>query len=212
MPPTKIGGGPSGTTIEAAVSMGKWALKPGRLKPLSREGLLLLAARCAMRVEPWRPPGQDDLWQENLDFVVAAAGQNPTDLEEARRRMRRLSDAGALSSHQAGDEPLGRCHNYAACTLAEAVKATSLEARPALVKTTIDTAKLSVSIFAVWAHAGRVEVPEGDPVEVACTTAWSAIAGDVEILAPLTDKSFSVGALRDRAPLWPTHYPWGAPS
>ena len=59
------------------MSLRIWALKIGELKPLSRGGLLLLSARCAMRVEPWLPQCVDALWREGLEYVTTAAFDEP---------------------------------------------------------------------------------------------------------------------------------------
>jgi len=59
------------------MSLRVWALKPGELKPLSRAGLVLLAARCALRVEPcffvwWvdAPAKARSAWSDGLDTHV----------------------------------------------------------------------------------------------------------------------------------------------
>jgi hypothetical protein len=194
------------------MTMRVWAIKNGDLKPLSRGGLLLFAARCALRVEPWSPPGAEALWRRALEHIVTAALGNVANPAAARKLERTLSDQGALGAHavEASDEPLGECIDYAATTLATGVAATALEARPALLKSIIDCAKLSASVPAVLAHAGRVPVAKGrDAVEAACTPIWRAIRSDLPILAILATStnvlesaSDRVSALREIAPLW----------
>lgn len=193
------------------------ALKPGELKLLTREGRLLLAARCALRVEPWRPPGADRLWDDGLALVVAAAWATPPAALDVAARARALTDRGALASHRlaATDEPLGRCHNHAMATLAAAIEACAAVEPAALAKGVIGAAKLAASIAAIWAHAGRVRV-HGDPVDLACTAAWDAIRADLKPLAANVDSIAAepdrVAALRTLQPLWPGGAPaWAAP-
>lgn len=186
-----------------------WALKVGELKPLSRGGLLLLTARCAMRVEPWLPPGADALWHEGLTHVVGAAFNEPAPSKPAVILARELSNRGASACNllAATDEPLGRCMNYAAVTLAAAVEATNLDAGPTLKKAVIASAKLSASIAGVLAHAGRVRVPTGkDPVAIACVAMWDAIRADIPAVAAASSEleiaRDRIGALREHAALW----------
>ncbi len=195
------------------MTMRTWALKPKELKPLARSGLLLLAARCAFRVEPWIPKNGKSLWRDNLAFVVAAALAPPTKVKDVAARERALGDCGASACNRLmrTDEPLGRCMNYAMGTLATAVEATSLDERAAR-KLVIDAAKYSASIFAVWAHAGRVRVKPGqDAVELSATVVWAAIRADIEPLAVLqTQPPLTVASLR--TPVWLGAAPsWAAP-
>lgn len=191
------------------MTMREWALKVGELKLLSRGGLLLLTARCAMRVEPWLPTGADALWHEGLAHVVAAAFNEPAPSKPAAILARELSNRGATVCNllAATDEPLGRCMNYAASTLAAAVAATSLDAGPTLKKAVIDSAKLSASIAGVLAHAGRVRVPSGkDPVDIACVAIWDAIRADIPAVAAASPElevaSDRIRGLREHAALW----------
>lgn len=187
----------------------EWALKVGELKPLSRGGLLLLTARCAIRVEPWLPPGADALWHEGLTHVAAAAFNDPAPSKPAAILARELSNRGAAACNllTATDEPLGRCMNYAASTLAVAVEATSLDAGPTLKRAVIASAKMSASIAGVLAHAGRVRVATGeDPVAIACVAIWDAIRADITAVAgaipELEVASDRIRALREHAALW----------
>ena len=198
--------------------MKRWALRPGELKPLGREGLLLLAARCALRAEPWRPPAAARAWTDGLAALVAAARDAPTDARTIAALARTVADHGAVAANRldATDEPRGRCANYATQALATALDATALADRKALVARTIAVAKLAGSIAAVLAHAGRVPAgPGGDAVDVACAAVWGATRAD---LAPLTAGLATVAAAKDPvkalrvlAPLWPDGPPaWAA--
>ncbi len=194
-----------------------WALKPADLKPLGRDGRLLLAARCALRIEPWRPAAATELWNDGLALVVAAAWAIPPAASDVAARARALTNLGAVASHRlaATDEPLGRCQNHAMATLAAAIEACAAVDPTALAKAVIGAAKLAASIAAMWAHAGRVRV-DGDPVDIACTTAWDAIRADIKPLAAdaggLATATDRVAALRAVAPLWPGGAPaWSAP-
>jgi hypothetical protein len=74
-------------------------------------------------------------------------------------------------------------------------------------KAIIEAAKLSASIAAVLAHAGRVDVPPGvDAVDAACVAMWDAIRADIPVLAgrqaDLKNAEDRVRALRDCAPFW----------
>jgi hypothetical protein len=187
------------------------ALRVGELKPLSRGGLLLLAARCAMRVEPWMPPGTTTLWRKGLTFVAAAAFSAPTHSRDAAKLERELSDRGADACNRldATDEPLGQCMNYATSTLGAAVEATALDMGAPLKKAVLDAAMLSKSIGAVLAHAGRVRgrLPRGlDAVDVAVLAFWDAIRTDIPVIAARTGELETakdrVEALRKLAPLW----------
>ena len=193
------------------MSLRTTALKPGELRPLSRTGLLLVAARCALRVETWLPGPPTAHWKDTLAGVVAAAFALPAKHASTRT----LSDWGASACNRlkATNEPLGRCMNYATQTLVTAVEATSLAERPALVKAVIDTAKLSASITAIWAHAGRTTP---DTLDTVCATTWTAIRSDVALLILGHDDVESaknqVGALRKLGPLWPKPTPsWASP-
>ena len=83
-------------------------------------------------------------------------------------------------------------------------------------KAALETAKLTASIFAVWAHAGRVRARR-DPVTEAIEVTWSAIRADIPALAagaaiPLRGRN-SVDALTKLAPLWPAREPsWARPT
>jgi hypothetical protein len=191
-----------------------WALKIGELRPLSRGGLLLLTVRCAMRVEPWLPPGLDALWLDGFEHVASTAFEMPARSNPATTLARALSNRGAEACNRLAptDEPLGRCMNYATQTLAAAVRAAGLEAGPVLKKAVIDSAKLSASVAGVLAHAGRVRVATGnDPVAVACVAMWDAIRADIPVLAAVTSElgtaANRVQALRELAPLWPGRAP-----
>ena len=99
--------------------------------------------------------------------------------------------------------------------LAAAIEACAAADPTALAKAVIGAAKLAASIAAMWAHAGRVRV-DGDPVDIACTTAWDAIRADIKPLAAaaggLATAPDRVAALRAVAPLWPGGAPaWSAP-
>jgi hypothetical protein len=187
------------------------ALKVGELKPLSRPGLLLLAARCAVRVEPWMPPGSATLWREGLAYVTTAAFSAPPRSKEASKLERKLSDRGADACNRldAPDEPLGQCMNYATSTLGAAALATSLDMGAPLKKAVLDAAMLSKSIGAVLAHAGRVRgrrPPGLDAVDVAVLAFWDAIRRDIPGLAARTSELETakdrVEVLRKLAPLW----------
>ncbi len=130
-----------------------WAVKPGELRRLTRGPRLVWAARCAMRVEAWRPPGVEADWDAGLARVVAAVAAAPGNVEVAALA-RALNDRGARASNQrdgTADEAVGRCMNYATQALAGALAATAVADGPALAKAVIDVAKLAGSIPAVLA-------------------------------------------------------------
>ena len=195
----------------------EWAVKPGELRALSRGGLLLFSARCAMRVEPWMPAEAAPLWEESLRFVVRAAFATAPACDVPRWRA--LSNLGARACGRlaAADEPLGQCMNCATLTLATAVEAAGAEARPIVLKHVIYAAKCSASIAAVWAHAGRVVAGKGqDAVELASTTTWAAIRADIAPLAvgaaALEHAADALETLRQLAPLWEgVPPPWATP-
>jgi hypothetical protein len=192
------------------MSLRIWALKPAELKPLTRAGRLVFSARLAMRVEPWRPEGASDRWIEALELVVRSAHRSPPPSQTLKALARSVSDAGAAACnrHQAIDEPVARCLNYSTQTLATAVELVGEEEPRAATKLLIACAKLSASIPAVLAHAGRVPVPEGgNPVDVACTTIWSVIRADIPLVAAVLDTLEAsrdpVSTVREIAPLPP---------
>jgi hypothetical protein len=197
----------------------EWAVKPVELKALTRSGLFLFSARCALRAEPWLPAIAAAIWADALRFLVGAAFGDHVDAAEIMRRQTALSDCGARACNglARADEPRGRCISYATSTLAMAVRSTGLDARPALVKETILVAKLAASIGATWAHAGRVKVGGGkDAVDLVCTRTWSEIRRDIPLVAahtPAVEASKDrVRALRELAPLWARGEPaWAAP-
>jgi len=187
-----------------------WALKNGELKPLSRSGKILLTARCAMRVEPWMPPRMITLWRKGLKHVVTNGLNGHECAVSAPTLAREISDRGAIACNrlEATDEPLGQCMSYAASTLAESIEASMLSSGPTLKKAVIHCAKLSASIAAILAHAGRVKVPrQQDPVELACVEMWDAIRADISTIATASTKIESarnpVRALRESSSLWP---------
>jgi hypothetical protein len=205
------------------MSVKEWAIKLGELKPLakSRAGLILLAVRCAMRVEPWMPPKASKSWPEGLAYAVKTAFLEPVPLPlrasltvkgHQVTLARDLANFGVDAFADAKDEPLGRCMHYAGVTLAPAVEATSMAMGPALKKKVIEAAKMSSGVPAVLAHAGRIKVPKGkDPVEVACVAIWDAIRADISAVAAAVTKIETaknpVKALGDCAPLWPQGAP-----
>ena len=185
-----------------------WAIKRSEIKQLSRERLLLLGARCAMRVEPWLPPNTESMWSRGLEYVVASAFSESDPVDAATLR-RQLSDRGAIASNRISsvDKRLGECMNYTTQALAHAIDATTLDFGAPMKKAIIDAAKLSASIAAVLAHAGRVDVPPGaDAVDVACVAIWDAIRADIPVLAggqsDFKNAEDRVRALRDCAPFW----------
>ncbi len=198
------------------MSVKAWSLKIGELKSLKRDGLLLLAARCAMRVEAWRPPEGREACTRGVAYVVKAAFAPPT--RHDRALFREISDAGAKVCNrlEATDSPFGQCVNYSTNTLSAGVAATAAVELPKLKKEVMDCAKLSASIAAVLAHAGRAPAPRGkDPVEVAAGAIWAAIRADIPVLAARASEveaaSDPVAALRELAPLWPAGTPTWVP-
>ena len=220
------------------MTLRQWA---GELRPLSRSALLLFSARCAMRVEPWIPEGAAASWADNLAFLVGTAFPScqgklgtaqtsrgfapsrfggPPDAVELASRRRAISSWGATACNRlaATDGPLGQCMSYATSTLATALGAAAAADRPTVLKRTIDVAKLSAAIAAVWAHAGRVAAgADGtDAVTLACTTTWAEIRRDIAPLAALAPSLEAsegrVEALRELAPLWTGVAPsWATP-
>lgn len=115
------------------------ALKPGALKSLQRDGLLVLAARCARRVEHWRPLDSEALWAGAMTRLLAGAPVHPGDVSQ-------LTSLGARATYDT-DPLLGQCCNYAALTLAQALTAATLTDRQDVVKAVIVTAKYQASLF-----------------------------------------------------------------
>jgi hypothetical protein len=182
-----------------------WALRPRELKSLSRAGQLRLAARCAMRVEPWMPSGARSIWKKGLDHVLKVALAGPVTADELARG---IDDKGLDAGERLGvkDELRAECVRYSMLTLATAVQAAALDGRE-LTKGIIDVAKYSASIAALLAHGGRVKVGKGkDPVEVACLAMWGAIRADIAIMATAPAK-LDARAVRALAPLWPGKTP-----
>lgn len=189
-----------------AMTIKAWAVKPGELRRLTRGPRLVWAARCAMRVEAWRPPGVEADWDAGLARLVSAVAAAPGTVEVAALA-RALSDRGARASNQrdgTAAEALGRCMNYATQALAGALAATAVADGPALAKAVIDVAKLAGSIPAVLAHAGQTEAPPGhDQVEFAALAVWGAMRADLAACATLAAPA-TVAAVRALAPLWPS--------
>jgi hypothetical protein len=187
------------------MSVKKWAIKPGELKPLSRSSLLIWAARNAMRTEAWRPPGVKSSWDAALRLLVARAFDD-ADRAKVKPLARDLGDRGADACNRRDGKPteaLGQCMNYATQTLGCALAATLLPDGPALAKALIDVAKYAGSIPAVLAHAGLVRAPKGnDPVDVAALAMWSAMRTDLAACAAIT-APLSASRARTLAPLWP---------
>lgn len=181
-----------------------WSLEQSELRALAREGLLLLAVRCAMRVEPWRAPGLARDWRAGLAQVVASASSTPLDPSATRALARRIQEAGAIACNRldgTAREALGRCHSYASSALAMSLEASALEGRP-LAGALIYVAKLANSIPAVLAHAGRIRAPHGkSAVDHAAAIAWDATRRDVAALAA------GAGERILRAPRWPARAP-----
>ncbi|MCR9246420.1 MAG: hypothetical protein NXI31_15410 [bacterium] len=191
------------------MSLKVWALKTGELKPLSRPGLLLFTARCAMRVEPWAPPGCRSLWDRGLARIVEAACGNPIDQLSLEPLAAAISNSGARAYYdrESTDEALGRCHNHATQTLQRGVEAVASDELKLLKKMVLDAAKFSASIPAVLAHDGRVSAPDGeDPVDFACIPMWRVIKADVAAVAEHTSQVVSandpIEALRECADPW----------
>lgn len=188
------------------MSVKLWALKVGELRPLGDHALLFLAARCAMRVEPWLPAGAKADWKRGLEAVCRGGGAS-SDLGRA------LSDRGAVACNRlaATDEPLGRCMNYSTQTLCAALEAAGSADRATRCKRVIDAAKYASSIGAVLAHAGRVSAPRGtDAVTFACTAMWDAIRSDIAAVAG-APSGVTPAALRTLAPLWSAGKPRWVP-
>ncbi|MCB9564225.1 MAG: hypothetical protein H6708_27860 [Kofleriaceae bacterium] len=168
------------------MSVRAWSIKPGELKPLGRDGLLVLAARAAMRVEGHAPASARAAWRDGLALVVGAAVRAPAGQAGAAALARRLRDARASACHRlaVSDAPAGACANHATCALAAAGEAAALADRAAVARAVIEAAKQAASIPAVLGHAGRIRAPRGrDPVEYAAVTTWDAIRADVAAVA-----------------------------
>ncbi len=188
------------------MSVKAWALRPTEVKMLSRAAMLRLAARCAMRVEPWKPPGASAPWKRGLAHVSRVASTAPAGDAALARSIENLG-VRACNRLDATDEPLGQSHNYAGLALALAIEASALDVGPALTKTVIDGAKYAASIAAVLAHAGRVKVGKGkDPVETAALAMWDAIRADLPVVAAAPVRLDARG-VRALAPLWPRRTP-----
>ncbi len=201
------------------MSLRQWAVKPGELRALSRSGVMLFSARCAIRMEPWLPSSATKVFAKELLFLVDAAFGEPVAVGVLRKRAGALSDLGASACNKLAktDEPLGICMNYATSTLVTALEAATSDDRKDAVKVALVCAKLSASIPAVWAHAGRVRAPAGvDPVDLACDAVWDAIRADIEPVAAHTadieHAKDRVKALRAVAPSWRGRAPrWTKP-
>lgn len=200
------------------MSLKIWAIKVGELKPLSRAGLLLFSARCALRVEPWVPSEAKGKWRDGVREATRVSFADPISPAAAQNLYRDLVNLGARASNRLTetDEPLGRCMNYAMSTIGAAVELGAMEMGSPLKKAVTAVAKLSASIPGVLAHAGRTTAPVGeDPVDTACIPMWDAIRADVPIVAESTAKIESsddpIASLRDCAPLWPGPVPEWVP-
>jgi hypothetical protein len=204
------------------MGLAAWAIKSSELRPLSDAGLLLFAARCAMRIEPWRPAGMKRLWSDGLSVLTSAARGEPVAPEQATSLRRAISNRGAIACTdiQSSDEPLGRCMNYATGALALGIDATRTPNRAKRVAIVGMAAKHAGSIPAVLAHAGRVRGKSGeDPVESACLFLWRAMRGDIPLLARTEPHLLALGsksavrALAAVGPLWPSRPPaWAQPA
>jgi len=76
------------------MSLKVWALKPGELKRLDRGGLVLLAVRCSLRVEPWVPPSAAKTFAYALREIAKAAFAPPLDESSISSLRRELSNLG----------------------------------------------------------------------------------------------------------------------
>ncbi|NUP06286.1 MAG: hypothetical protein HOW73_09535 [Polyangiaceae bacterium] len=97
--------------------------------------------------------------------------------------------------------------NYATQTLVRAIDAAGIDGAAPAKKAIIEAAKLSASIAAVLAHAGRIDVaPGSSALDVACVAMWDAIRADIPVLAEASSTvegaDDRVRALRDCSPLW----------
>jgi hypothetical protein len=204
------------------VSLKHLAIKPGELGPLDRAGLLLFASRCVLRVEPWWPVAAVERAGAVIATMVAAAQSGaPVAAAAARTLGRKLSDLGAMAYNAlpTGDQPLGRCQNYAMQALVAALDAAAAAERPGIVKAVIDAAKLAASIPAILGHAGRVletPPPGQDAVDLAATTTWAAMRADIGLIASrtgaITKAPDAVSALRELGGMWAGSAPsWAAP-
>jgi len=203
------------------MSLATWATKPKDLKPLDRRGLVLFAARCAIRFEAWAPPDPEGLFLGALTRVVDFAFEDPIPQDRLRAMRRPLSDLGATACNrlESTDAPLGRCRDYAVQTLVTALDVAAAVDRKTQVSEAIRAAKLSGSIPAVWAHAGRVDVrvPKGtSSVDVVAEATWSAIRADIARVAAgvttIESADDRVRALRDLGSPWEGTQPaWAIP-
>jgi hypothetical protein len=185
-----------------------WALRPSELKGLSRAAQLRLAARCAMRVEPWMPAGAKAAWKQGLDHVARVASGPAPAAAEALVRTLDDKSADASAKLEEKDQLRAECVSYAGLTLATALQACAHDVGPALTKAVIDAAKYSASIAALHAHAGRVKVTTGkDPVEAAALAIWDAIRADIAVVAAAAPGKLDAKGVRNLAPLWPAKAP-----
>lgn len=181
------------------MSLEQWALKPSELKPLTRAGKLRFV-RCALRAERWVPAGATDTFAAALAHVLA---------DRPSPSLARELNARGVSAHDAkSDEPSARCLHSATSAAREALLTLELDG-PAFTRGVIGVAKLTASIPAVLAHAGRLTAPRGeDVVTRSCVAAWDALRLDVDWLA--TAPTASLEELRAR-PLWKVAPEWAGP-
>ena len=127
------------------------ALRPSELKKLDRAKLLLLGARCALRVKPWVLAQDFSPWDRGMSFLLLAIDKAPL-AADASTEMKSMIELSAVNRPSATDEVALRCSNYAISTLASAIEVAAYELSPGLVKGIIATAKLSASVFTSRAH------------------------------------------------------------
>lgn len=174
----------------------------GELRALSRTGQVLLAARCALRVEVWRTSpavrkaAANVSWDEALAFVVAGA-QSQANADAATK----LSQALLEQTFGAPDDLAHQTFAYTAQVLSRAVDAS---AQPDPRKLVIEAGMYAKSIPAMLFHAGKI-----DALDPAMQSMWDAMRDDIPVLAE-SSKLTTVAALR-RLPLWRKTPSWATP-
>lgn len=194
------------------------ALRPGELKRLDRARLLLLGARCALRVKPWLLARSLPAWGKAMSFLLLAIDQAPPAVD-ASAEMKSLLETLAFSQCSIDDKVTIKCNSYAVSTLASAIEVAPLELSPGLIKGIVSTAKLSASVFTSRAHA---KVSTGDQtisfVDEVIEAVWNTIRTDIELVskAPLRPSTLhserQSSLLTQVGPLWPEGEPsWSMP-
>lgn len=160
-------------------------LRAGELKQFDRAGIVVVAVRLALRVEPFVRQENLTVWRSSVDAVVLAPAE-PLPAEQAAAMARQLSDISTLAVSRGSTAMADVCGKSAGDAVVGALDVAAAIDRPAAVKAVIATASYAGNIPAKLAHDGFTdERSHRSGIDAIAGAYWDAVREDHRVIAPL---------------------------